>query len=601
MSLAGNVSARRLERAKGRHVPTSSALMTVGSQTSAKPVRHRVVSRRPLLARTEAHEKRGGPIADLMPRTLCDVIETAVQQDGSIRALIVDPVWMGWITLKTKSGVANLEKIMNAADSAPASASPAAGPAPAEALRMSVLVKLTLIGVEVSAELSVFSHVAPAGSSPPVDVSFTNAPPPAASDSETSCEWLDGTLVTLGGLSSAVELNGRSGVIVGLIDERGRYTVRLANDRRLRCKPEQLRAHPRQRQREAKRLAEEKANTALVLLGEDAKNARAGTYAVRIDTAKFWFDAALDRVLSAATEFEVLGLPLVFTDDLSNVRRQFRKISLSVHPDKNKHPQADAAFRKVYGAFEAISDLQQQRKLLDELSRRNAYGFTDEVHKDIQQAVDAAGAEDDDDDDVFEWWWDADVSEVDRAAEEAEGADMDQFAEAFVSADCLGGDINDVGWIGIRKALSLQRADRAVFLDTRERSEVAATGGIPGAFNVPMSEVMRHGIVPVLGPELIGHLLNAKAHSLLVAYSRVATPFSRCRAFCRFMLRAGHTTLPALRFRRLRGGIVGWQARGGSLAMPGTEGRAGSKPLLGFTMTPTRHAGLAEEVGEDVD
>ena len=42
---------------------------------------------------------------------------------------------------------------------------------------------------------------------------------------------------------------------------------------------------------------------------------------------------------------------------------RYRKISLSVHPDKNKHPQADAAFRKVYGAFETLSDPQQQRRL----------------------------------------------------------------------------------------------------------------------------------------------------------------------------------------------------------------------------------------------
>ena len=53
---------------------------------------------------------------------------------------------------------------------------------------------------------------------------------------------------------------------------------------------------------------------------------------------------------------QVLELPVEFTDDFTRIRKQYRKISLSVHPDKNKHPQADAAFRKVHGAFETISD-----------------------------------------------------------------------------------------------------------------------------------------------------------------------------------------------------------------------------------------------------
>ena len=45
--------------------------------------------------------------------------------------------------------------------------------------------------------------------------------------------------------------------------------------------------------------------------------------------------------------------------------------------DKNKHPQADAAFRKVYGAFETLSDPLSQRRLLFELGFNMA---TTEVH-----------------------------------------------------------------------------------------------------------------------------------------------------------------------------------------------------------------------------
>ena len=81
-----------------------------------------------------------------------------------------------------------------------------------------------------------------------------------------------------------------------------------------------------------------------------------------------------------------------------------------------------------------------------------------------------------------------------------------------------------------------------------------------------MSAVQRYGIVNVLGQELIHALLSTKRNSLIVVYSQVATPFSRCRAFCRWLLRAGHQTLPAQRFRRLRGGLFGWEHRGGQVA-----------------------------------
>lgn len=83
--------------------------------------------------------------------------------------------------------------------------------------------------------------------------------------------------------------------------------------------------------------------------------ARAGTYAVKLDP-QFWYDQALERVFDAANEFEVLDLPVELTEDFTKIRKQYRKISLSVHPDKNKHPQADAAFRKVPSA-EAVSSL----------------------------------------------------------------------------------------------------------------------------------------------------------------------------------------------------------------------------------------------------
>ena len=109
----------------------------------------------------------------------------------------------------------------------------------------------------------------------------------------------------------------------------------------------------------------------------------AGMYSVKLDP-QFWYDKALERVFEAENEFQVLDLPVAYSEDFSKIKKQYRSISLSVmrarpticgeclgliqvHPDRNKHPQATAAFRKVYGAFETLTDLKQQRRLLAQL------------------------------------------------------------------------------------------------------------------------------------------------------------------------------------------------------------------------------------------
>jgi hypothetical protein len=122
--------------------------------------------------------------------------------------------------------------------------------------------------------------------------------------------------------------------------------------------PSQLLLHPDQVEKD--RLAASEG--AIVLLGGDdaEREARAALYSLRLDP-QHWYDAAVERVLNARHEFEVLRLPERWCGgDLSTVKRAYRKISASVHPDKNSHPQAVDAFRKVYGAFETLLDLKQQ-------------------------------------------------------------------------------------------------------------------------------------------------------------------------------------------------------------------------------------------------
>ena len=481
-----------------------------GGIDTDKLTQWRVVSERPLPV---SDSQTGGEIIfDLEPRSVCDVSEQKAQPSGEIRACIVDPVWKGWITLRSARGDSLCEPV-EVDGTVPTIASSAASPPPppprTEQLTMAALEQLQFEyladDVDIEPEMQLWTaeearlcfetggatRPPPPPPAPPEVEDEAPAAEEAASagpvpmtdrqkQARDAGQWTKGMMVLLQGLSAEAELNGRSGVIAIWDAERARYDVRLAN-RVVRAKPAHLAIHPLQKQREAN---EQSRGDEVVFMTEDAKVARAGTYAVKLDP-QFWYDQALERVFDSANEFEVLELPVEFTEDFTRIRKQYRKISLSVHPDKNKHPQADAAFRKVYGAFETLSDPASQRRLLFELGLNLA---TTEAEK---RMYEKAGAEDDDDL-TFQWWWEATVPDVEKAAEEAEGAEMDMYAASWVS-DGLGDDVKDVRWIGIRKAFGLHGKGRAIFIDCREHADCTA-GIIPGAWHVPMNAVMRYGI-----------------------------------------------------------------------------------------------------------
>merc|ERR1719245_1089651 len=291
---------------------------------------------------------------------------------------------------------------------------------------------------------------------------------------------------------------------------------------------------------------------AIVLLGGDdaERAAREALYNLRLDP-QHYYDKAVERILAARHEFEVLNLePKWYGAELSPVKRAYRKISVGIHPDKNKHPQAIDCFRKVYGAFETLMDKRQQWRLLFVLNKLK------EGEVDLYQLE----AEEDE---RFEWWLDANIPEIEKQAAEIEGGEFEEIGEKWIS-DGTGGNVNDVRWMGMSEGVRLHEQDKAIFLDCRERFEFEIEH-IEGAFNVPMREFVDFGLAGVAG-EWVREVIKRKDQPIVV-YSEVATPFSRCRAMCRWLLRAGSKSLPAERLRRLRGGLFGWRHRKGKIVL----------------------------------
>ncbi|KAF3788130.1 J domain-containing protein [Nymphaea thermarum] len=79
-------------------------------------------------------------------------------------------------------------------------------------------------------------------------------------------------------------------------------------------------------------------------------------------------DNEVARILSCfkLNAFEHLNLP--FDSSIDDVKKQYRKLSLLVHPDKCKHPQAKEAFGALAKAQQLLLDPQEREYLLNQVT-----------------------------------------------------------------------------------------------------------------------------------------------------------------------------------------------------------------------------------------
>ncbi|KAL7084750.1 hypothetical protein ACP275_14G240200 [Erythranthe tilingii] len=79
-------------------------------------------------------------------------------------------------------------------------------------------------------------------------------------------------------------------------------------------------------------------------------------------------DNEVNRILSCfkLNAFEYLNLP--FDSSVDEVKRQYRKLSLLVHPDKCKHPQSKEAFGALAKAQQLLLDPQEREYLLNQVT-----------------------------------------------------------------------------------------------------------------------------------------------------------------------------------------------------------------------------------------
>ena len=64
----------------------------------------------------------------------------------------------------------------------------------------------------------------------------------------------------------------------------------------------------------------------------------------------------------------MLELPLAQASG-ATIRKAYRRVSLSVHPDKVSHPRASEAFRKTFDAMKLLMEPQRQAARLRQIER----------------------------------------------------------------------------------------------------------------------------------------------------------------------------------------------------------------------------------------
>mmetsp|Transcript_3048 Transcript_3048/g.4105 ORF Transcript_3048/g.4105 Transcript_3048/m.4105 type:complete len:231 (-) Transcript_3048:886-1578(-) len=86
------------------------------------------------------------------------------------------------------------------------------------------------------------------------------------------------------------------------------------------------------------------------------------------------------EVLNASDYFEVLGFPKYNSESMNipetELRKNYLKRSMKVHPDKNKHAKSTEAFQRIALAYDTLRDPAKKQNYVYQLNRQSQYsGF----------------------------------------------------------------------------------------------------------------------------------------------------------------------------------------------------------------------------------
>lgn len=345
----------------------------------------------------------------------------------------------------------------------------------------------------------------------------------------------EGKRVRLAGLKACPELNGKLGKLIQFDGEKGRWQVKLKDSTKL------LKADNLVPCDDAEDDGQDKHGTTEHRTGEqtpvEVKPRRP------LPTKDLSPEEAIEWIQSAADEFELLLMPLQLEEDVGKIRKKFRSISLLVHPDKNKHPDAENAFKKLFGAMEKLTDPVEQRVALRK-ARQKALG------QDVGGPADGT--------DLTPWWKEASVDDMEKAFREMEQKfqKMGLFDHDKRGWEQSTGVSEDELWISCEQAKDLLQRDLAFFVDARNTTDFQVSRA-RGAYSLP-----GHTMEQLYGIESTNtfNMIVESPEQTVIVYSDNGSQMSRCIHVSRALRQSSRVI--SHRVLRLRGGLNHWKRLG---------------------------------------
>ena len=72
-------------------------------------------------------------------------------------------------------------------------------------------------------------------------------------------------------------------------------------------------------------------------------------------------EEAVNRVKECEDYYEILGLKKQYATD-ALIKKAYHRMALQFHPDRNKAPGADTAFKAIADAYAVLSDPMKKKK-----------------------------------------------------------------------------------------------------------------------------------------------------------------------------------------------------------------------------------------------
>ena len=104
-------------------------------------------------------------------------------------------------------------------------------------------------------------------------------------------------------------------------------------------------------------------------------------------------DEACEKIINNKDYYDILGITKQTSND--DIKKAYKKLAIKFHPDKNKSPKAEEAFKKIATAYQTLTD-PKKRELFDK------YGSEEEYREKVYQERQQAFEEDFDAYDIFD-------------------------------------------------------------------------------------------------------------------------------------------------------------------------------------------------------